>query len=137
MPSPSTLRTGRGDFSHVTQPGRKVSSSVLFPQAAGACPCENAEPLDLSLEQLHGRSVAILLRLAADSHVLRGRAEFLHDPDLGGVLRIRTHGGRQETEWLLVEGVWEGPIRSGRAVGCDYLICLQPMPASSAAVGAA
>lgn len=87
----------------------------------------------MPLTDLHGRSVAILLRLAARTRVLRGRGEFLRDPDLGAVLRIRTHSGRQTTEWLLVEREWEGAIRSGQAMGCDYLVCLQPPLAASAA----
>lgn len=132
MPSSPALRASRDGFPHVT---RRVQPSACVDRAAedlSRCPCDREEALDLPLARLHGRSVAILLKLPAHRRVLRGRGEFLHDPDLGGVLRIRTHSGRQVTEFLLVENAWEGTIRSGRAVGCDFLVCLQPVLASSA-----
>lgn len=135
MPSPLAVRAVRDGFPRVTRLGSQLASGTPAARGAGTCLCDSAESLELPLGRLHRRSVAIVLQLPTQTRLLRGRGEYLHDPDLGGVLRIRTHGGRQATEWLLVEEAWEGTIRSGQAVGCDYLVCLQPVLASSAAEG--
>jgi hypothetical protein len=130
MPGHAPRHPAREGFPHVFRPARPNAASHLAPQASSSCPCDGEQRLDLPLARLHGRTVAILLKLPAQTRVLRGRGEFRHDPDLGGVLCIRTYGAGQAMEWLFVERAWEGVIRSGWSLGCDFLVCLQSVPAS-------
>jgi hypothetical protein len=77
----------------------------------------------IALSALHQQSVAIQLMLSAHEQVLKGRGVYEQDPALGRVLRIEFPAD-VECEIMIREDSWDGEIRSGDALGCDYLIRL-------------
>jgi len=76
-----------------------------------------------SLSALHHRTVAIQLARASSDQLLVGRGIYEQDPKLGGILRIELPNDAFCELWLCEE-TWNGKIKSGEAVGCDFLVAL-------------
>lgn len=74
------------------------------------------------LASLHEQSVAVQILAQGRDHMVRGSGLYEIDPDLGGVLRVRSGPPDEGVELLFVESQWTGHIRSGRSLGCDFLI---------------
>ena len=75
------------------------------------------------LQALHQRTIAVQFALAGRDQLLLGRGTYQRDRDLGQILRIEL-AGEAGGEILLAEDDWNGEIRSGEAVGSDFLIRL-------------
>jgi hypothetical protein len=76
----------------------------------------------LPLSALRRRTIAVHVALPGRDDVLLGRGIYEEDADLGTVLRIELLAAASEL--ILVEDAWNGPILSGEAHGCDFLIRL-------------
>ena len=76
------------------------------------------------LATLDGSKVAVEMVSAGQRRVLRGRASYADDPQLGRVLKINIVQTDASLEFLLREDEWDGEILSGHEHGCDYQVCL-------------
>jgi len=56
--------------------------------------------------------------------MLVGSGDYQIDPDLGGVLRVHSDETDPDVELLFIEDAWNGEIRRGHGLGCDFLIRL-------------
>jgi hypothetical protein len=96
--------------------------------ASGCCACSNseqqAEEPAARLVSLDQRKVAVQLNIQGREELIVGVGDYDVDPDLGGVLRVQTSNRKDAPELMFVEGLWNGTIRRGHALGCDFLIHL-------------
>jgi hypothetical protein len=76
-----------------------------------------------SLSGLHARTVALIVPTAAGERLVIGVAEYTADVNLGPTLRVFVQDA-SELEFLIAETTFRGPIVSGAAQGCDFLIDL-------------
>jgi hypothetical protein len=76
-----------------------------------------------ALSSLHDRSIALQFLCAGREVLVVGRGVYEHHSELGAVLRIDLPQGAG-CEVLIAEDSWTGEIRSGEALGCDFLIRL-------------
>ena len=76
------------------------------------------------LATLDGSKVAVEMVREGQRQVLRGRASYADDPQLGRVLIINIPLADAGFEFLLREDEWDGEIVSGHDHGCDYQVCL-------------
>jgi hypothetical protein len=79
-----------------------------------------------TLSDLDQRTIAVQLTLLGQTRVLLGRGAYERDSEQGPVLRIRFEAD-PDAEILLVEGQWNGEIRPGGELGCDFLIRLDAL----------
>ena len=76
------------------------------------------------LANLDRRKVAVQITAQGREQLVVGSGDYHVDPELGGVLRVRSTGSESGVELLFVEDFWTGEIRRGHALGCDFLIRL-------------
>lgn len=113
----------------MTKPDEQDAVSRLAQAAQSLPPPHAAEfrdpaKLPLSLSELHGRTVALLVPAPEGERLLTGVAEYVaSDPELGPGLRVHIQD-EAELEFTIAEAAFKGPIFPGQAQGCDFLIHL-------------
>jgi hypothetical protein len=76
------------------------------------------------LRNLDHRTVGVHLVVKGRERVVRGLGTYGLDAKLGGVLRIHCHDDSGSFEILIREKEWKGEIKSGAALGCDFIVTL-------------
>jgi hypothetical protein len=117
-----TAITPTGPLSTVMRPSTLPNENALKPPdrltSIAASP-------PTGLAELHQRQVAVHMHIQGREQLVFGVGDYGVDPDLGGVLLLRTSSRPNAPELLFVDNHWTGTIRPGKALGCDFLIQLR------------
>ena len=83
--------------------------------------------MGISLVDLDRKHVAVELTVSGQERILRGKGEFVHDPQLGECLRIISDDPQDQVEILLRASEWAGAIAVDDRHGCDYRVRLNSL----------
>jgi hypothetical protein len=85
----------------------------------------------VALRSLDHKSIAVHLVINGRERVLRGTGTFGLDARLGGVLRVTCSDTKGNFDLLLSEKDWKGQVKPGESLGCDYLVRIDPLSATT------
>lgn len=76
------------------------------------------------LKALDRSTVSLEMELPSGNKLFTGVASYRNDVDMGPILGIAIADEEGDFEILLRESDWNGTIKEGGPVGCQYHICL-------------
>jgi len=80
----------------------------------------------LSLHQLDGSTIEVVLDVGGVSRSVQGKGQFdAADPDLGRVLRVLVVDAPGDFELLIPESGWDGACESSSLPGCKFKLRLE------------